>query len=325
MRKIISSLVFLLLLGCPAWAQVGGNVASQNVIIQDVDGTPKGKLRTLKVTNGTLTKEAEGVYRLSSGSQTPWTSDIDGAGYNLTNTGTGTFSNIYNKTAVDGIATLTNFYNKTDIGSGYQPLEATLTDIADGTISENLVNTANPWAVNEVADSYLLNNGDVGTGVYDFGGATSLETVNGASPTVDAIGEFALDTTDDQLVYYGAEKRVITYHHPRSATIPLTVTTDSNNISIGSFPYAVTLKSVGCSYVGTTAPALIANFTLTYGNGTAFTHTSPTCVNQTTAETWQAITTGTLAAGQRVFYNITNAATANYTYELSYDYMVDAQ
>ena len=243
MRKIISSLVFLLLLGCPAWAQVGGNVASQNVIIQDVDGTPKGKLRTLKVTNGTLTKEAEGVYRLS----------------------------------------------------------------------------------NEVADSYLLNNGDVGTGVYDFGGATSLETVNGASPTVDAIGEFALDTTDDQLVYYGAEKRVITYHHPCSATIPLTVTTDSNNISIGSFPYAVTLKSVGCSYVGTTAPALIANFTLTYGNGTAFTHTSPTCVNQTTAETWQAITTGTLAAGQRVFYNITNAATANYTYELSYDYMVDAQ
>jgi hypothetical protein len=43
----------------------------------------------------------------------------------------------------------------------FQPLEATLTDIADGTIAENLVNTANPWADNEVADnitasSYLL-------------------------------------------------------------------------------------------------------------------------------------------------------------------------
>ena len=43
----------------------------------------------------------------------------------------------------------------------YQPLDATLTDIADGTIAENLVNTANPWADNEVADnitatSYLL-------------------------------------------------------------------------------------------------------------------------------------------------------------------------
>lgn len=35
---------------------------------------------------------------------------------------------------------------------GIQPLEATLTDIADGTIAEDLVNTANPWADNEVAD-----------------------------------------------------------------------------------------------------------------------------------------------------------------------------
>jgi len=31
----------------------------------------------------------------------------------------------------------------------YQPLESTLTDIADGTITENLVNVANPWAINE--------------------------------------------------------------------------------------------------------------------------------------------------------------------------------
>ena len=36
-----------------------------------------------------------------------------------------------------------------DLDSKVQPLEATLTDIADGTIAENLVNTANPWAVNE--------------------------------------------------------------------------------------------------------------------------------------------------------------------------------
>jgi hypothetical protein len=31
--------------------------------------------------------------------------------------------------------------------------DATLTDIADGTIAENLVNTANPWADNEVSDT----------------------------------------------------------------------------------------------------------------------------------------------------------------------------
>lgn len=38
----------------------------------------------------------------------------------------------------------------------YQPLEATLTDIADGTIAENLVNTANPWADNEVSDTLTV-------------------------------------------------------------------------------------------------------------------------------------------------------------------------
>ena len=42
--------------------------------------------------------------------------------------------------------------------SGYQPLEATLTDIADGTITENLVNTTNPWADNEVADNITITN-----------------------------------------------------------------------------------------------------------------------------------------------------------------------
>jgi len=39
---------------------------------------------------------------------------------------------------------------------GGQPLESTLTDIADGTIAENLVNTANPWADNEVANDLTL-------------------------------------------------------------------------------------------------------------------------------------------------------------------------
>jgi len=35
---------------------------------------------------------------------------------------------------------------------------------------------------------------------WDFGGATSLEIPNGASPTVDTAGEIALDTTDNQLL-----------------------------------------------------------------------------------------------------------------------------
>jgi hypothetical protein len=60
-------------------------------------------------------------------------------------------------------------FDYVDLSAVYQPLEATLTDIADGTIAENLVNTANPWADNEVADditasSYLPLAGGVLTG-----------------------------------------------------------------------------------------------------------------------------------------------------------------
>jgi len=49
-----------------------------------------------------------------------------------------------------------------------------------------------------VDDAFILNTGDIGTGVYDFGGATSLEVPNGA-PTIDTTGEIGIDTTSGQL------------------------------------------------------------------------------------------------------------------------------
>lgn len=66
-------------------------------------------------------------------------------------------------------------------------------------------------AVSAVAtdDAYIKNDGDVGTGVYDFGGADSFEIPNSATPTVDAAGEIALDTNgaaadydDAQLIFH---------------------------------------------------------------------------------------------------------------------------
>lgn len=42
------------------------------------------------------------------------------------------------------------------IGTNVQAYDAILTDIADGTIAENLVNTANPWADNEVSDTITV-------------------------------------------------------------------------------------------------------------------------------------------------------------------------
>jgi len=62
------------------------------------------------------------------------------------------------KTAMD-LEAGTDFYSVSAMDTlldAKQPLESTLTDIADGTISENLVNTDNPWADNEVADNLTL-------------------------------------------------------------------------------------------------------------------------------------------------------------------------
>ena len=62
----------------------------------------------------------------------------------------------------------------------------------------------------EIEDIYLLNNGDAGTGVFDFGGATSFEIPNAADPTVDATGEIAVDTTTSTIRFYdGSNEQVL--------------------------------------------------------------------------------------------------------------------
>lgn len=47
-------------------------------------------------------------------------------------------------------------------------------------------------------------------GISGISGLTSLALPQGASPTVDAAGEVALDITSDQLIFYGASKHVVT-------------------------------------------------------------------------------------------------------------------
>ncbi len=51
-----------------------------------------------------------------------------------------------------------------------------------------------------ITDSYINNNGDTGTGNYDFGGATVFEIPNGTAPTLNQIGQIALDTTSNNLI-----------------------------------------------------------------------------------------------------------------------------
>ena len=50
-----------------------------------------------------------------------------------------------------------------------------------------------------VDDAFLSNSGDVGTGVFDFGGATSVEIPNAAAPVLSADGQMALETDADAI------------------------------------------------------------------------------------------------------------------------------
>jgi len=77
--------------------------------------------------------------------------------------------------------------NCDDISNVYQPLEATLTDIADGTINENLVNTANPWEDNEVSDTLTCSNLVSGSAVVDISTETNLAVGNGITLTDDTL------------------------------------------------------------------------------------------------------------------------------------------
>lgn len=56
------------------------------------------------------------------------------------------------------------------------------------------------WASPTIDDLFLFNNGDIGTGAYDFGGATTFEIPNGTAPTATGVGEIAHDTTGNQLI-----------------------------------------------------------------------------------------------------------------------------
>jgi len=86
--------------------------------------------------------------------------DVSGSEISFTDATNGTqaLGDLIGLSPGDTSAMLSPYLSEAEAAAAYQPLESTLTDIADGTINENLVNTANPWADNEVADNITITN-----------------------------------------------------------------------------------------------------------------------------------------------------------------------
>jgi len=105
----------------------------------------------------------------------------------------------------------------------------------------------------DVDDDFLLNDGDVGTGVYDLGGATSLEIPNDANPTTTVEGQIAYDTDDEAIeVYDGSASRLIGTVHIFSGSIydPDSIQSTEDAIPILAVesdwaPHGIKLLSVG--------------------------------------------------------------------------------
>lgn len=85
------------------------------------------------------------------------------------------------------------------------------------------------------------------TGLLDVG-AGVLEIPNGSAPTVDSIGELAIDSTSNQLVLYGSEKKVIGNGNQYSSFTYATSTawTGTTTIPLGTAFVAETWNGIQC-------------------------------------------------------------------------------
>lgn len=382
LKRILVLLTLIGVLGlfnCGASAQPHStNVSSVPLPlrIQEEDGTPSSRFRTLKVTNASLTDNADGSASLNVNSGdapvgatyvvislngtltaervlTEGTNGIDivdgGANGNVTlnfdstevgtttwGSGTG-FTWTFDAGATDptiefasGAVTLTS---TTTTLSG--DLTVLGNDIEGGSGAANLslyANTAdtNALIVNDInggalstefnfgaTDDHYLSGGTSGSLFVRFGTAGNVFTVanggnvtvlatgslaipQGATPTVDAAGEIAQDTTGDQFLM-GATPRVIYYEAIACGTIENLVAAD-DNILIHTARQNITVQAVSCRTAGfTTEPTL----TFEDGTGNAMTG-SPTC-NSTETQAWTAITAGgAVGQNEAIRFDTTN-------------------
>jgi hypothetical protein len=96
-----------------------------------------------------------------------------------------------------------------------------------------------------IDDAFLLNNGDVGTGAYDFGGTTDFEIENGVNPTVDTAGEISVDTSATSTAalrfYADASYQIPGYY---TKTLFITSPTADGDGAIWRVPYNITIKNI---------------------------------------------------------------------------------
>jgi len=151
---------------------------------------------------------------------------------------------------------------------------------------------------------YAEADGEVWTGAHDFGGATSLEIVNGAAPTVDAAGEIAWDTTATPSVD-GEGSLVVHDGGSGSFSLPIVqqacvmvenLAAADDNLPLWSPMFAVDLKAAWCECTGTCTTEADVSFEKDSGGTITALGVSVTCEDTTTGDALTDMT-GTTAIG----------------------------
>jgi hypothetical protein len=108
-------------------------------------------------------------------------------------------------------------------------------------------------AIQTQLNGKLSDSGDTGTGVYDFGGATSFEIPNGAGgTTIDATGEVTIDSTSRTFNFYdGTAEAVVNPVMSKSITIENP--TASEDISMFYTDDAITITKIVFVITGSTS------------------------------------------------------------------------
>jgi hypothetical protein len=142
--------------------------------------------------------------------------DQDQHEHYLKETDTGAFAlTILNVPTITGDLATNGTIDTVDVAT----LGSTVPKITDDTVNYQTAYT-HSQDNSQAHSDYMLNTGDIVTGVYDFGGATSVEIPNGTNPTTDAAGEVTVDT-DDGLELYTDASRLIGYRQTFTKTLAL--------------------------------------------------------------------------------------------------------
>ena len=150
-----------------------------------------------------------------------------------------------------------------------------------------------------------------------------VATVYGANPQARPF-IVDVDRTDDQLVYVGTAKRILSYKQPYCAFLESLAAAD-DNIPIAMFNFPVTIISIGIHCAGTCTAT--AEISLEDRAGNAMTHAVPTASTGTGNTTYVSVTAANqLVAGEGLRFDVDNAVSPETdTYSICFEYTVDAQ